>query len=80
VSWDFRVRGFAGVNHHAGVPLGQLLVETTHKGIASAQIEVQTWQRRIERGDASRCELIDLRPGGKLTHLNIKATSVINWQ
>ena len=76
--WDFKVRGFAGSTHPHAKP-GTLLLETAHKGESSASVEIDTWQGRMKRGDASRAELIDLRPNGTLTNLNVYADTKIPW-
>jgi len=76
--WDFKVRGFAGPKHPRA-ECGWLLVETVHKGESSAAIEIEVWQDRMRRGDAGRAELIDMRPGGALTNLNIHAETEIPW-
>ena len=76
---DFKVRGFAGGRHPAGVKLGALLMETDHQGETSASVEVDVWKKRMERGEVSKCELIDLRPLGKLTNLDIYEHTEIPW-
>jgi hypothetical protein len=77
-NWDFKVRGFSGARHQS-VPPGQLLVETVHKGEASAAMEIEAWQDRMRRGDASRAELIDMRPNGTLTNLKIYSETRVPW-
>lgn len=77
--WDFRIRGYAG-SKHPRARLGEFLGETTHKGISSAQMEIQVWQDRCTRGDASCCVLIDMRPGGQMTNLRVDATTKLDWK
>lgn len=79
MNWDFRVRGYAGGRHPKGIPVGSLLLETVHKGEASAAIEIECWQERMCRGEVSHAELIDLRYGGRLTNLQIYAETKIMW-
>ena len=54
----YDVKGYAGPNHHAGVPVGTLLVHTWHIGESSKDIEVSIWVERIKTGDASKCEVL----------------------
>lgn len=78
---DFRIRGFSG-GRHPSAPAGVLLLETWHRGIASAQIELSAWAERLRRGEASRVELIDCRRGGAATNLRISYPDDvrrINW-
>jgi hypothetical protein len=77
--WKFKVRGFAGPSHPRGAPVGTLLLETVHKGEPSAAMEIEAWQTRMCDGSASRAELIDMRPGGNLTNLQIYADTEIAW-
>ncbi len=77
--WDFKVRGFAGPRNPRHAPVGSLLVETVHKGESSAAIEIEVWQTRMRDGSASRVELIDMRPCGKLTNLQVYADTEIAW-
>lgn len=77
--WDFRIRGYAGGRHPREIRPGTLLLETTHKGEASASIEIECWQERMKRGEVSKVELIDMRPRGKLTDLNVHAHTVVPW-
>ena len=77
--WDFRVRGFAGHRHPNGIPAGTLLVETVHRSESSAYAEIEAWKARMQRGEASRAELIDLRSKGNLTDLNIHPWTEIQW-
>lgn len=58
---------------------GTLLLETTHTGEHSAAMEIEAWQERMKRGEVSRVEMIDLRPGGKLTDLNVHTHTAIPW-
>ena len=57
--WMYKVRGYAG-SKHPRARLGDLLLETVHGCKSSMEIEVLCWKDRIKRGDASRCEVIDL--------------------
>lgn len=79
--WDFRVRGYASPNYarQIGCAPGALLVETTHNGESSAYVEIEAWLSRRRRGDVSKIELIDLRPGGNLTNLDIDLSTHIPW-
>lgn len=79
MNWDFKVRGFAGPSHPRGAPVGTLLLETVHKGESSAATEVDVWQTRMRDGSAIRAELIDMRPGGKLTNLQVYEETEIAW-
>lgn len=80
MQWDFIVRGYAG-NKHPSAKLGECLGETSHKGVSSAQIEVQVWLVRCKRGDALYCQLIDCRPGHKEPTLrNIDLLTTIDWK
>lgn len=79
MEWDFRVRGYAGPKHPKASAL-ELLGETSHKGVSSAQVEVQMWQYRCKRGDASHCELIDCRPGRNMKMLTINASTDVDWK
>jgi hypothetical protein len=58
------VRGYAG-RRHPSVRVGELLVETWHVGDGSMQTEVVVWRMRMKKGECSRVEVIDLRPGGR---------------
>ncbi len=78
-NWDFIIRGFAGSKQQNGIPYGALLVETTHKGEASVYVTIEAWQARMKRGEVSHAELIDFRPGGKLTNLRVLADTRILW-
>lgn len=51
--WDFVVSGFSK---------GQLLVQTTHKGEASMQVEVEAWKARMRRGECDKIVISDQRP------------------
>jgi hypothetical protein len=75
---QFRVRGFASLNHPR-VPPGERLVSTLHRSERDAAIEIRAWQARMRIGDVSHAHLIDLRPGGKLTNRNILADTKIAW-
>jgi hypothetical protein len=77
MNWDFRVRGFAGSKHPGKAPFGVMLVETSHRGISSAQTETLAWAARIDRGEVSRVEIIDMRPGGKMTNLKLYTSAEI---
>lgn len=77
--WDFRIRGFAGARHPKKIRPGSLLLETTHKGEASAYVEIETWRERMRRGEVRHVELIDMRPGGILTNLLVYAETRIPW-
>ena len=69
----FIVRGFDA--------RGNLLLETTHTTETSASIEIDVWQTRMARsGDrAARAELIDCRPGGRLTNIAVYSYTKIAW-
>lgn len=71
MSWEFRVRGFSA--------RGIRLAETSHTTEASAAIEIEAWQSRMGRGEVGYAELIDLRPGGRLTNLRVYQTTEIPW-
>lgn len=79
MDWDFKVRGYAGMKHPHARPR-EWLGETSHRGLSSLQMEIMVWQTRCARGDASHCEIIDLRPGGTLTMQNIDDTTKIDWK
>lgn len=76
--WDFKIRGYAGPRHPS-LRLGTLLLETTHNGEASAYIEIEAWKTRMRGGYVTHVELVDLRPGGKLTNLMIYPETEIPW-
>lgn len=60
---------------------GTLLLATTHESEASAAIEIDVWQTRMNKaGDpAARAELIDCRIDGKLTDTKVYAHTQIPW-
>jgi hypothetical protein len=77
---DFRVRGFAGSRHPRGAPRGSLLLETVHRGVGSAQTEILVWMDRLKRtGEIDHVELIDCRPGGMATCMDVRNYESINW-
>jgi hypothetical protein len=71
MSWEFTVRGFSA--------RGQKMMETSHSTEASAAIEIEAWQARMGRGEVGHAELIDLRPGGRLTNLRVYRSTEIPW-
>jgi hypothetical protein len=78
MSWNFRITGFAG-GRHPRAPFGTKLLVTSHKSEASAYAEIEAWRERMRRGEASKVELIDLRPGGNLTNVAVYQETQIPW-
>ena len=76
--WKFRIRAFAG-SRHGMAPLGVLLFETVHGTESSAAVEIDACKSRMKRGEIEHAELIDLRPQGRLTNLNISENTIIPW-
>lgn len=68
--WDFKVRGIAGPKFSQWCKAGEVIVETVHRGVFSAQIEVEAWKSRMLNGeDIDHIELLIFRrvsrPGGR---------------
>jgi len=51
--WDYTLRIFAPPNRG-----GELLLETTHRGEASRDIELAVCRERMKRGEVSHVEVI----------------------
>jgi hypothetical protein len=79
MSWDFRIRGYAGSRHPRRITPGTILGETVHRGETSAAVEIDAWQSRMGRGEVSHVELIDIRQGGRLTNLHVYEYTKIPW-
>ena len=52
--WDYTLRIYAPT--HQG---GHLLLETTHRGVASKDIELQVCRARMAKGEVGRVEVLD---------------------
>lgn len=78
-NWEFRIRGYAGERHARRIPHGELLLETVHANESSAYVEIEAWKARMARYEVGRAELIDLRPMGKLTNMNVRPETDIPW-
>lgn len=75
---DFTIRGYAGAKHST-LPVRALTLITTHGSEASAYMEIEAYRSRMKRGEISHVELIDNRPDGNLTNLNIYDHTDIPW-
>lgn len=51
--WDFFVSGYRK---------GQVLLQTSHKGESSMQMEVEAWKHRMRRGECDKIVISDQRP------------------
>jgi hypothetical protein len=78
MDWDFRVVLFAGARH-PGAREGERVYEVSLKGETTAALEIHVSQGRMRKGEILRAELIDLRVGGKLTNLDVRADTQIPW-
>lgn len=80
---QFRCRAFVGHLHpsylHGAVVIGCLAIETVHSCELSAAVEIEAMQELMRRGHYGRAELIDCRPGGKLTCLRVYADTKVAW-
>jgi hypothetical protein len=62
--WEYEIKGYSGPQHPAVLArrmlIGDLILDTYHLGEHSRDIEVAVWRDRLERGEASRIEVISL--------------------
>lgn len=83
MDWDFRIALFAGARHpgvlDGSMREGELVFIVSLKGESTAALEILVSQKRMRRGEISKAEFTDLRPGGKLTNLNVTAETRIPW-
>ena len=75
----FRIRGYAGHKHPSGAGTGALVLETMHTTESSASIEIDAYFARMKRGEIGHVELIDCRPGGALTCMDVRPETPIAW-
>jgi hypothetical protein len=78
MNWDFCVKLYSGPRHQETV-IGTLVYVVNLRGESTASMEIDVSKRRLSRGELSKIELIDLRPGHPLTNLDVKADTVIPW-
>lgn len=63
-----------------GYNRNQLLLATSPISVGSAQVEILAWMSRMKRREVTRVELIDCRPMGKATNLNVLTYEEIDWK
>lgn len=75
MDWDFTVSLFAGMRH-PGARYNEMVYRVSLKGTATASIELQTTRVRMIKGEISRVELIDHRPGSKLSCVDVNINNI----